>query len=231
MFAGPFPDPNAPVRPAIKNQGNIIKAIWNNEKVATFGIERLFRLALACATYLFPGIYIREISGRHGRLARKLSLDAYVVCKLAFPALALVWDWQCAKLTMFIVAYLGVETLHYVASILFLSDVYKPPISHKRSYLMFLMNYTEITLDFAVLYAGMNLASNLIEPIDSIYFSFVTAFTIGYGDKVPDSSWGKFLVILQSVCSLFFITVAFAKAVAGFEINRAKAQTSDIEGD
>jgi Ion channel len=222
LFAGPFPQHDQYVRPALQNQWRNIRTIWNNEQDATFGIERIFRLFIAFSAYIFPGIYIRHISGERGLLARKLAIDFYVFLKLIFPILILVFNLQNCPIILFIVCYLGLETLFYVAGLLFLSDIYKAPISHKRSYLMFMMNYVETSLDFAVLYIGFDLIKGVASPIDAAFFSFVTGFTIGYGDMVPCSSGGRTLVIFQALCSLFFITLAFTKAVASFDTNHAK---------
>ena len=42
------------------------------------------------------------------------------------------------------------------------------------------------------------------EIIDYVYFSFITASTIGYGDYYPTAAFGKALVIFQSVfCSVY----------------------------
>jgi hypothetical protein len=102
-------------------------------------------------------------------------------------------------------------------SLLFLSDIYKPPISNKRSYLMVLMNFVELCLDFAVLYRGLGLITNLNNAVDSVYFSFVTGFTVGYGDMVPNCSMGKLLVMVQCVCSLLLIALVFARIVSEFD--------------
>jgi Ion channel len=222
LLVGPFPQPHRYVRPALQNQWHNIVAIWKNERDATFGIERLFRLILALSAYLFPGIYIRDVSGRRGLIARKLALDFYVSLKLVLPLAAFALSPQPNRWLVALFCYLGVETLFYVGSLLFISDVYKPPISQKRSYLMFMMNYVEICLDFAVIYSGLDLVSNVCSPVDAIYFSFVTGFTIGYGDMTPTSPVGRLLVAFQAVCCLFFVTLALAKAVASFDTNRAK---------
>ncbi len=46
------------VRPAITIQNDHLKAVWNDEKENTFGIERLFKLFLVLSSYVFPGLYL-----------------------------------------------------------------------------------------------------------------------------------------------------------------------------
>jgi hypothetical protein len=222
LLVGPFPEHHQYANDALPNQWSNILAIWNNEKDPTFGLERLFRLFIAIAAFVFPGIYIRHFTGKRGLLARKLALDLYVTLKLAAPAIILCLDWHRTGWAIFLASYMGLETLFYVAGIMFLSDIYMPAISQKRSYLMFMMNYIEMCFNFAILYGGLGLVSNVKSPLDAVYFSFVTGFTVGYGDMFPTSDGGKLLMILQSICSLFFITLALARAVASFEKNNAR---------
>lgn len=219
LLVGSMKDPHKYVRPALQNQWKNILAVWNNETAATFGIERIFRLLLATSAYLFPGIYIRHYFGLRGLLSRKLALEAYVTCKLFFPLvpLYLVRTGPTYSIVVGIVIYFGVETLIYVLSLLFLSDIYKPPISYKRSYLMILMNYVELCLDFAVIYKATGEVSGLGGSLDAIYFSFVTAFTVGYGDIKPSGQIAKIAVILQSLCSLVLVTLVFTRTVSGFD--------------
>lgn len=207
---------------ATEKQWQIIIKVWENRARATFGIERLFRLFLAFSAYLFPGMYIREVAGTHGRISRKLALDAYVLFKVFVPIVILCLGTHESLLSQVLVFYLGVETLLYVAGLMFLSDIYTAPISYQRSYLLFLMNYVEICLDFAVLYAGFGLVKCAESPLDAAYFSFMTGFTVGYGDMTPDTPAGKLLSIVQSGCALFFITLALAKVVSSFDKNHSK---------
>lgn len=215
-------DPHRYVRPALENQWRNVLSIWHNDAAATFGIERLFRLFLAISAYLFPGIYIRHWAGRHGLLSRRLALEVFVTGKMALPLVILWSHVEHSLFSQIAVVYFGVETLLYVLGLLFLSDVYKAPISNKRSYLLLVLNYLEICLDFAVLYRGLGVISNLNSSFDAVYFSFITAFTVGYGDMSPAAFGGKLLVISESLCSLVLITLALAKVVSGFEENHAR---------
>lgn len=227
LFVGPFPNSRRIPDPALKKQWENAKAVWNNEHEPTFGIERVFRLLLVLSAYIFPGIYVRHVYGKRGVLARKLSVDVFVTLKLIYPMLVLALGWQYNRFVRLTVIYLGIETLFYIGGLMFLSDIYRAPISHRRSYLMFLMNYLEICLDFAVVYSGFGLVSHMDSSVDAVYFSCVTGFTVGYGDMVPTSDAGKFLVMVQCICSLFFITLALAKAVSSFEVNNARENSKE----
>ena len=46
--------------------------------------------------------------------------------------------------------------------------------------------------------------SKIICRLDALYFSFITAFTIGYGDITPSNKYGKYMVIAQAVIFLIF---------------------------
>lgn len=193
------------VRPAIKSQGWKVSKIWNEQKEKTFGIERLLRLFLVVSAYIFPGLYVRHISGYGGLLCRKLATEFYVVVKLCLPLAVFALELQSNVFILALTGYLLIETLLYLLGLIFLSDIYVSPISNKRSYLMVMINYVEICLGFAVLYEGFASISGLKGSIDAIYFSFITATTIGYGDMLPNNPESKILVIIQSMYTLVLI--------------------------
>ena len=64
-----------------------------------------------------------------------------------------------------------------------------------------------IKQDNAILIAQRKAADT---AIDSVYFSFVTATTLGFGDFVPLNALGKILVILQTLTSIAFVGVFFS---------------------
>lgn len=45
---------------------------------------------------------------------------------------------------------------------------------------------------------------------NSIYFSFITAFTIGYGDVVPHTALGKVFSILIALTGMLFLGLLMA---------------------
>jgi hypothetical protein len=107
LFVGPMKDPHKYVRPAIQNQWKNILTIWSNESSPTFGIKRLFRLFLAVSAYLFPGIYIRHVSGKRGLLRRKLVLDSFVTAKLLLPLAIFRLGFQHYLVAQLLLSHLG----------------------------------------------------------------------------------------------------------------------------
>lgn len=58
-----------------------------------------------------------------------------------------------------------------------------------------------------------------ISFMDSVYFAFVTALSVGYGDISPNTSLGRFLSICIGLIGMLFIGITVAIA------NRALAAT------
>ncbi len=63
-----------------------------------------------------------------------------------------------------------------------------------------------LIMSFALIHFGLNTLShgNLL---DDLYFSGVTFFTLGYGDIVPSSQWGKFLSVFEAGTGFGFLAV------------------------
>lgn len=193
--------PNSAIKVQIKN----IRTVWNSRKYEDFGIERLLRLFLVCVQFIFPGLYIREISGRKSALTRKIWNEIYVSTKILFYILALFvlpkTSWFC-----YISAYLMAETFCYLLGLIFLEPEYKKPASYKRNLLMAIINFMEVTLGFATIYYCTIADSirNLHTSTDAIYFSFITATTIGYGEMHPLNGLSKLICTSQSIVSFLF---------------------------
>lgn len=192
-----------------KQQENIIN-IWNNRLYNDFGIERIVRLICVLSLYLFPGLYIRHISGKRGTICRKISVETYVMLKLIFPIVLLCYGVSTNLLAIIICVYLGTETIQYLLSLIFLREEFTQPISYRRSVLTLFLNYLEVTLDFAVIYSYLSWLDPLsfskpMDWIQSIYFSFVSSTTVGYGDISPVSSLAMAVVVVQIILFLIFI--------------------------
>jgi hypothetical protein len=219
----PKPDYN-PIEKRIQN----IKAIWNNNHQDDNGIEKIVRLFLSSSQLLFPGVYIKYLASLKGYEYRDLALDFYILLKVSFPLLILIYHWQEYSFVIWIMVYVLMETVLYIPTLIFASDMFSKPRSYKRSMLLLFLNYMEIILAFAVLYScGNYLNKPLNHWFDAVYFSTINSASIGYGDYYPVTTIGKILATAQAFLFLFFV-VLFLNFFSG----KIKAKGYfDIEND
>lgn len=193
-----------PIQKRIQN----IEAIWNNDHQDDNGIEKIVRLFLSTSQLFFPGIYIKYLVSKKGTEYEDLALDFYVLLKVILPLVIIVNHLQNNPFILGLMVYVMLETILYIPTLIFASDLFSKPRSYKRSMLLLFFNYLEMVFGFAVLYS---FANDFNKPIahwfDAIYFSMVTASTIGYGDFYPIGSLGKILVIIQSMLVLMFVVL------------------------
>ncbi|WP_291109407.1 potassium channel family protein [Flavobacterium sp. UBA6195] len=191
-----------PLRKRILN----IKAIWNNDHEDDNGIEKIVRLFLSSSQLLFPGIYIKYWANKFGHEYKDLAMDFYILAKVIFPFLILINNWQTNNYIVYVLTYILLETVLYIPTLIFASDLFSQPRSYKRSMLLLFFNYLESVLAFAVFYrTGNYLNATLNHWFDAVYFSFVTSSTIGYGEYYPITMEGKIFTILQVFLFLFFV--------------------------
>lgn len=199
----PKPEYN-PVEKRIMN----IKAIWNNNHQDDTGIEKIVRLFLSSSQLLFPGVYIKYLASLKGYEYRDLALDFYVLLKVGFPLLILIYHWQSYHFVIWIMIYVLLETVLYIPTLIFASDMFSKPRSYKRSMLLLFLNYIEIIISFGVLYScGNYLNKPFNHWFDAIYFSTINSASIGYGDYFPVTTIGKVLATAQAFLFLFFVVL------------------------
>jgi hypothetical protein len=193
-----------PVEKRIQN----IKAIWNNDHQDDNGIEKMVRLFLSSSQLLFPGIYIKYFAFKKGAEYEDLAVDFYVLLKVTFPLVLLVSGLHNNPFLVALLVYVLLETILYIPTLIFASDLFSKPRSYKRSMLLLFLNYLEIVFAYAVLYSC---DSYLNKPFsnwfDAVYFSIITSSSIGYGDFYPVTTQGKFLVSTQALLFLFFVVL------------------------
>jgi hypothetical protein len=208
LFLGK-PEYNTPLKVSAYDayKANLEK-IWNNERHHDVGFEKVLRLFLVGIQPVFPGIHFRNIVGKYGTVKRNVAIEFYVLFKTLLPVFFLISGLYRYKIALVFSAYLLTETLMYVGSLIFVADMFVKPRSYRRNILMLFLNYMEISLCFAVIYAGLGLLGNQPSGIlDYIYFSIVTSTTIGFGDFHPVTSLGKMLVCTQAIVIVAFIVL------------------------
>lgn len=185
-----------------------IRAIWNNDHQFDNGIEKIVRLFLSSSQLLFPGVYIKYLANKIGHEYQDLAVDLYVLAKVTFPIFILVHQWQENHLVLWLMVYLLLETVLYIPTLIFASDLFSRPRSYKRSMLMLFFNYMEIVISFAVLYThGQNMNRPFNHWFDAVYFSIVSSNSIGFGDYYPITTFGKVLVSVQAMFFLSFVVL------------------------
>lgn len=208
LFLGKTYSETKPLESAIGKRIKNIVAIWNNELHEDIGIEKILRLFLALSQFLFPGIYIKQVFCKKGAAHQDLSMDFFILFKVGFPVFILKNNLQDNHFIFWIVVWLASETILYIPTLIFASDNFSRPRSYRRSMLLLFFNYMEIVFAFGVIYAqGDYLNKPLVHWFDSIYFSFMTSSTIGFGDMYPITPFGKFLVSCQSMFFLIFVVL------------------------
>ena len=74
--------------------------------------------------------------------------------------------------------------------------------------LLLFFNYLESVLAFAVFYrTGNYLNAPLNNWFDAVYFSIITANSVGYGDFYPVTPYAKALVSIQAMFFLSFVVL------------------------
>lgn len=185
-----------------------MKSIWNNDHQDDNGIEKIVRLFLSFSQLLFPGVYIKYLACKVKYEYQDLAMDFYIIAKMIFPILILKNHWQENQLLIWILTYVLLETVLYIPTLIFASDLFSKPRSYKRSMLLLFFNYLEIVLSFGVLYTlGDNMNKPFVHWFDSVYFSVVSANSIGFGDYYPITTYGKVLVSIQAMFFLSFVVL------------------------
>ena len=183
-----------------------IRSIWNNDHQHDNGIEKIFRLFLSVSQLCFPGIYVKTLASKINLAYKDLAMDCYILLKTFFPLLLLMNHWQEHKILIWLLVYLILETILYIPTLIFASDLFARPRSYKRSMLLLFFNYLEVIMSFGVFYT---LGNNTNIPFghwsDALYFSLMTTNTIGYGDYYPITTYGKFLASVQAMFFLSFV--------------------------
>ena len=185
-----------------------IKKEWNNERYQDYGIEKTVRLFLTIFQYFTVNMYLRIFFSTKKERHQNYVIDFYILSKTFFPLIILGTGLYNNHFFIFLAAYFSLETIFYIMTLIFVGHLFAKNRSYKRVVILLFFNYIEIVLNFAVLYGGLNcLGQKAHSVIDYIYFSFITATAIGFGDIIPITSLGKVFVCIQSIFFLMFVVI------------------------
>jgi hypothetical protein len=189
---------------AYSQQLKYLKRVWDDD---SFGLERIVRLFLCTAQFIFPVLFIRDIFGRGGVVSRKLAVEFYTFLKFLFPLFVLVSGLYRYHLVIFVIIYLLCETILHITNLVFLSDIYSVSISYRRSILILCLHYIEVVLAFATIYIGFDLVSEKLTWVSAAYFSLVANATVGFGDIIPKGSVGQLVLMAQLLVGILFVVL------------------------
>lgn len=198
-------------RGALKNQVFTLLRIWRNYHHHDFGIERFIRLTLALLQFITPGLYIKQLFKGRSNTTKKLAIEIYVLFKMIFPILVMKTGQAGNVYMVWIVSFFLFETIVYITSLIFIADASRESVQPRRSLVLLLFNFFEIVLDFALFYAFCEqhydhfFTRPLHGTTDAIYFSFVTAATVGFGDIAPLHVLAEKLTIVQLTLTFIFV--------------------------
>jgi hypothetical protein len=202
--------------PEIRVQVINLYRVWRNKGYRDFGIERLIRLFLIASQFVFPGLYVRHIGAKYGGfLGRRLAVEIYILFKLMLPVLVFAGDFGAGMPLLMLIAYLLVETMLYLTSLIFLSFQFSAIVSYRRSLISLFINFMEISLNYGLVYFSLAKCykdffnKSFDSGLEAVYFSFITSATIGYGDIFPVHTLARVLVLSQVVFSFVFIGLIF----------------------
>jgi hypothetical protein len=166
-----------------------------------------FKRTIALLAIATPNSFLPKLA--HHLTGRRLSIadaaELYLALRFAY-AILLIGYMSKSYALVFVTAFIQSTSLIYLLKIVFPTEGrgLKDP---NRSLFFAFGHYLEIGLSMAYIYWVVDPfgGKDPITRIQSVYFSFVTMTTIGYGDLTPKSDLGQLLVVAHSIIGLFML--------------------------
>jgi hypothetical protein len=144
-----------------------------------------------------------------------MAIDSYVILKVLLSAYVLFVIVE--PIWLIVPLYFGIETIMHIFSLIFLSDQQVHAVLIRRTIILVLLNFLEINITFATIYETLTRVysgsflvphgQSMVDPLTAVYFSFITAGTIGFGDISPATHLAKLVVIGQITLSFIFVVL------------------------
>ena len=183
----------------------------NDTKRGYFTVARLFRmLLLLMRTAFMPILWLKDIIGRYDWNRRRGTVEIITFIKLLLPIFIHILITKGVTLGndnigyKFIILYLMMDTITYLICLIVLSDIQRPSANVIRSIILLLVNYLEVSLDFAILYylyAGCKVGFG-----EMIGYSVLDMTVVS---QYMETSMIKILDYAKAGSQFFFMTMAF----------------------
>jgi voltage-gated potassium channel Kch len=209
-----------------KKQSELLGRLWRRDPLVLFGVERWFLLGLATVLLFLPAMAVRWLGGQFGYLGRKVGVELWVFGKPVVLLAILYLGVSDNRGAAFVSIVMLVDLYAYLLGLVFLRRFYVAPASYGRSVILLGVNLLESALGFAVLYIHFEALAQGGAVVRSwskaVYFSVITAATIGYGDIVPGGGIGRLIVVTQALSSFLFVAIILATFVANLSAPRGQ---------
>jgi hypothetical protein len=221
LLFGPGPPDWIP-RQGCRYLGHVIRSEWRKERF--FGVVRLLRLLLQGASALFPIVLLDSIEDwviqKCSRQPQRLRVDArlvaiyrecYFLARAVFLLCTLILGWYTAHWATVLTGYFILEVTHaWLGRAVAWGN---RSIHPARSLVLAILNYAEVTVAFSILYLNCRCLSRPVSGPEAVYFSLVTAATVGFGDIYPKGR-GQYFVMWQIVVFLVFVVFVVSTLVS-----------------
>ncbi|SHM89862.1 potassium channel family protein [Mucilaginibacter sp. OK098] len=223
-------------KPFFETNWNYLLTICQNKHKPAFGLQWLVRFLLQVTAFFCLDSMVKTATDGLSVWVRRVAIECYAVSKLVLIYYSIQKGFTTDGAVVWILIYLSVDTLHALLSGIFLRYLWSDPLSYKRNFILAFLNYMEIVLCFAAIYNYYDYAKPLCKesvfivsdglkpenlkikdfhlgPNQVIYFSFVTAATIGYGDISPRDEFVQKIVITEIMVTLALVVIIFGNIV------------------
>ncbi len=173
-------------------------------------LERFFIFFLCIILMVTPAMFVRWISGRISKTARKISIELYVMAKTALAVFVLFSGGWSENYYVVLATISLVDLFSNIIAIVLLRNFWHAPLSLNRTLISLGLNFVEFTAWFAGLYLHFDAlrfgTTPVVDSFSAFYFSVITSATIGFGDIIPTVA-GRKLVVAEAFCSFIFLAV------------------------
>jgi hypothetical protein len=200
LFTGPDNDDVIPAQGIQRAKALLAEELGSS----SFGIVRLLKLGITGLLFFFPTIYIDTIFKSSKASVVACYREMYYIMRAAFLATVLWGGFYQPVFIIVIIIYLLAEILLHLIGGALVWGRYS--INPQRSLVLTFINYAEFTIAFAVFYLHWDcLSLHPLSTTQALYFSLVTATTVGYGDITPGNSTAQVIVMIQLSVFVLFV--------------------------